>query len=214
MKGRFLVKVLIWLSVAFLLPAVVHYYYVQFYSAKDIYEDVDQIPYRKVGLLLGTSKYVNKKRLNAYYTQRLRAAEELYKAGKIRYVLISGDNSSRYYNEPATMKRDLIKRGIPAGRIFLDYAGFRTYDSMYRARDIFGLDSLTVISQDFHLRRAIYIGKKIGMHPVGYVAKMPRVPSAMRMYLREVLARLKATYDIWINKKPKFLGEKITIADE
>jgi len=202
------------LPLALILLAVLHYFYVDGYSKNTVYRSVDRIPYRKVGLLLGTSKYVSKGKINGYYRQRLKATMELYRAGKIDYVLISGDNSSKYYNEPVTMKKDLVQSGIPANKIFLDYAGFRTYDSMYRAREIFGLDSLTVISQDFHLRRAIYIGKKLGMNPVGYVASMPNVPSAFRMYIREVFARLKATYDIWINNKPKFLGEKITIVDE
>ncbi len=169
------------------------------------------MPSARVGLVLGTSKFTRQNRPNLYYRYRLNAAEKLFKQGKISYILVSGDNSSKYYNEPLQMKKDLIKRGIPADRIISDYAGFRTYDSMMRAKEIFGLDTLIVISQNFHVRRAVYIGRKLGMHPFGYVARTPENFSQFRMILREFLARVKATYDIWIKKEPKFLGKKIPI---
>ena len=190
---------------------LLNYLLIEIGTSSWIFNNSEKIPSARVGLVLGTSKFTQQNRPNLYYRYRLNAAEKLFKQGKIRYILVSGDNSSKYYNEPLQMKKDLIKKGIPAGRIIPDYAGFRTYDSMIRAKEIFGLDTLIVISQNFHVRRAVYIGRKLGMHPFGYVARTPENFSQFRMILREFLARVKATYDIWIKKEPKFLGKKIPI---
>jgi len=109
------------------------------------------------------------------------------------------------------MKDELIKRGIPTDKIYLDYAGFRTFDSMYRMREIFGQVRFTVISQEFHNRRAVYIGKRLGLDVIGYNAKDVDAYNGFKTKLREKLARAKLFLDIMINKKPKFLGEKISI---
>jgi SanA protein len=102
------------------------------------YDNLNNIPSRKVGLVLGTSKTLKNGRQNLYYKYRVDAAARLYKAGKVKYLLISGDNSRKEYDEPSTFKSDLIKRGVPAQRIYLDYAGFRTLDSMVRCKEVFG----------------------------------------------------------------------------
>src|SRR4051812_11363691 len=112
-----------------------------------LYSNVYDIPYNKVGLLLGTSKYLENGQINAYYLYRIEAAANLIKSGKIKYVIVSGDNSQKDYNEPAIMKADLITAGVDSSVIFLDYAGFRTFDSMVRLKEIFSQDSATVISQ-------------------------------------------------------------------
>ncbi len=190
---------------------IANYVYVDYYAQKNVYHQADKIPFSRVGMILGTSKYTRDKKPNLFYNFRLDAAEKLFKAGKIRFLLISGDNSSRYYNEPVTIKKDLIKRGIPGEKIFLDYAGFRTYDSMLRAHEVFGLDTLTVISQDFHVRRAIYIGKHKGMHINGFAAKTPGGISRIKIIAREMLARILVQWDILTHRKPKFLGDKIKI---
>ena len=121
-----------------------------------LYSDVARVPKNKVGLLLGTSKYKDKARhiINPYYQNRIDAAVELYMAGKIDYIIVSGDNSSVYYNEPELMRNDLIAQGVPAKKIILDNAGFRTLDSVLRCRDIFGQTSVTIISQEFHNKRS------------------------------------------------------------
>jgi len=103
-----------------------------------LYNDVANVPFNKVGLLLGTGKYIGTQYINPYYEYRIRAAESLMKAGKIKYLIISGDNSRTDYNEPQTMKDDLVKRGIDSNLIYLDYAGFRTFDSMVRLKEVFG----------------------------------------------------------------------------
>ncbi len=209
MKKFFLIswKIIKWTGI-FLLA---NYFFIHFYSGRYIYKDLSEVPHVKVGMVLGTAKYTTKKSHNLFYKYRLQAAEDLYKNGKIDYILISGDNSTKYYNEPETMKKDLIKNGIPADKIVLDYAGFRTYDSVLRAKKVFGLDTLLVISQDFHIRRAIFIGRKNNMEITGYKAKSPGGKSRLKILVREMFARALAVWDVLTGKHPKYLGEKIKI---
>jgi len=175
------------------------------------YNDINEIPKNKVGLLLGTSKYIGKY-LNYYYKYRIDAAVELYKNKKIDYILVSGDNSEKSYNEPKTFKIDLIKRGVPANRIYLDYAGFRTFDSVIRSKEVFGQQSITFISQRFHNERAIFIAKHNGINAIGYNAKDLHGKNGLKTRIRERFARIKAILDVFILRtKPKFLGEKIKI---
>lgn len=181
-------------------------------KSKDlIYSKVELIPYNKVGLLLGTSKYLKSGRLNLYFYFRILATESLYKSRKIDYVVISGDNSRKEYNEPQDMKEELVKRGIPENKIFLDFAGFRTFDSVYRMKEIFGQSSFTVISQKFHNQRAIYIANSLHMNAVGFNAKDVDVYNGYKTKLREKFARVKMMLDLFFETKPKFLGEKILI---
>ncbi len=186
--------------------------YISFFSRSRIFDDVEKIPFNKCGLVLGTSKFLSDGRTNTYFTTRLDAALKLHSSGKIRYVIVSGDNGEKYYNEPLQMKNYLVERGFPAKKIFMDFAGFRTLDSVVRARHIFGQEKITVISQRFHLERAIYLGRKNAMDLVGFAANEVNELSHIRIRLREVLARVKAFIDVHIlNKKPRFLGEKILI---
>jgi len=180
--------------------------------AKDrVFFDVYSIPYNKVGLVLGTTKMIGGKP-NLFYEARLDATKKLFDAGKIDVVLVSGDNSTRYYSEPQDMKDDLMERGIPDSRIVLDYAGFRTLDSVVRAEKIFSQKKYTIITQKFHCERAIYIADKKHHDAVCYAASTPKGILADRIILREKFARFKAWLDINILKKqPKFLGEKVEI---
>ena len=175
------------------------------------YWNVENIPKNRVGLVLGPSNKLVGGGSNPYYTHRIKATLELYKAGKIDFVLVSGDNGSLYYNEPNVFKKDLIKGGIPAENIFLDYAGFRTLDSMVRAKAIFGLDNVTVISQKFHNERAIYLAEKKGLHAIGFNADGISLHQGLKVQLREYFARVKVFIDLALNTQPKFLGEKIEI---
>lgn len=181
-------------------------------SAHEIYADVTLVPANKVGLLLGTSKWLRNGQPNLYFKYRIDAAVELYQAGKIKYILVSGDNRTVYYNEPRDMQRELIKRGVPEAAIYLDYAGFRTLDSVVRCKEIFGQEHFTVISQEFHNRRAIYIAKQKGFGIIGYNAKDVTVHSGFKTMLREKFARVKAFIDLNVlMEQPRFLGEKIVI---
>ncbi|MEO9893239.1 ElyC/SanA/YdcF family protein [Aurantibacter sp.] len=175
------------------------------------FDNTDEIPKNKVGLVLGTSKKLSSGHSNPYYEYRITATVRLYQAKKIDFVLVSGDNGSRYYNEPTTFKKDLVKAGIPENKIYLDYAGFRTLDSMYRAKVVFGLEKVTVISQEFHNERAIYLGKQKGLNAIGFNAKDVSGQNGLKVHVREYFARVKVFLDMFMNTQPKFFGDKIEI---
>ncbi|WP_288317118.1 ElyC/SanA/YdcF family protein [uncultured Muribaculum sp.] len=177
-----------------------------------LYSDVKQIPHNKVGLLLGTAPVTPWGVHNNYYDYRINAAIELFKAGKIDYILVSGDNHSTDYDEPSCMRDSLLVKGVPKDKIILDYAGFRTLDSVVRAKEIFGQDSITIISQSFHNERALYLAKHYGIEAVGYNAKdVEYWKKKLKIHGREYLARVKMFIDLYTGKQPKFLGEKIKI---
>lgn len=181
-------------------------------EAKNCYNSIGEVAPAKVGLVLGTSKYVRSGNINQYYQYRLNATKQLFDAHKIEYVLVSGDNSTTSYDEPNTYKKDLIKMGIPEDRIILDYAGFRTLDSVVRAKEVFQEDNFILISQPFHNERALFIAKRKGIEAKGYNAKDVTYKYGFKTQLREKFARVKTCIDLFIlNTQPKFLGEKITI---
>lgn len=173
--------------------------------------NVDELPSCKTALLLGTSKTLKYKQANQYYYKRIQATVELYFSKKVKYIIVSGDNSNDIYNEPADMKKDLIKYGVPDSAIYLDYAGFRTFDSVVRAKEVFGQDSLIMVSQEFHNQRAVYIARNFGMIAYGYNAKDVDVYTGFKTNVREFFARLKVFIDIYTDAQPKFLGEKIKV---
>lgn len=177
-----------------------------------IYQNIDSIPQNKAGLLLGTSKLLRSGLPNQYFQNRIQATVDLYKAGKIEVVVISGDNSREGYNEPEDMKSELMLRGIPEDKIYLDYAGFRTLDSVVRMEKIFGQKSFTIISQKFHNQRAIYIAYAKGLQAVGYNTEDVNAYSGFKTQLREKFARVKLFLDLWTGKNPKFLGEPVIIS--
>jgi SanA protein len=180
-------------------------------AAAKTYTDVSAIPYNKTGLLLGTSRLLKNGHSNPYYLYRVQAAAELLKAQNIKYLVVSGDNSRQTYDEPTDMRNDLVKAGVDSSRIYLDYAGFRTFDSVVRLKDIFGQDSVTIISQLFHNERALYTAARLGMHAIAYNAKDVDAAMGRRTQLREKLARVKAVMDGWLGNRPKFSGVKISI---
>lgn len=180
-------------------------------AEEKLFNTTETIPKNKVGLLLGTVKYLSDGRVNLYYQFRLNAAVELYKAKKIDFILVSGDNGSEGYDEPTDFKNDLIKAGIPEDKIYLDYAGFRTLDSVVRIKEIFGQTSVTIISQQFHNERALYLANHFEIDAIGYNARGVSGKKAIKVQLREYLARVKVFVDILFNIKPKFLGESIEI---
>lgn len=176
-----------------------------------VFRDLNKVPQSKVGLVLGTSRRLTNGSPNPYFYNRIDAAVELYKAGKIKYILVSGDNGSIYYNEPRDMKKALVDRGVPEEAIYQDYAGFRTLDSVIRCKEIFGQERFTVISQEFQAKRAVYIARNHGIETFGYNAQDVGY-RGVKVKLREMLARVKAFIDINIlMEQPKFLGEKIKI---
>lgn len=165
-------------------------------------------PTLPVALVLGTSKYSGG-RLNNYYAYRIVAAADLFHAGKIRGILVSGDNATIQYNEPTTMKKDLINLGVPTEYITQDYAGFRTLDSIYRAQKVFGIDQLVIVSQRFHCERALYLADAIGLSAVGFCVPDGEGGDGWAVRSREVFARALAYVDVnLLNRQPRFLGKK------
>lgn len=186
-------------------------YYVSRSVREQLFDDVQSIGHSKAGLLLGTGKYNRNGVVNLYYKYRIRAAVELYKAGKVDLIIVSGDNGRKNYNEPEMMKEDLVAEGIPAEKIYLDYAGFRTLDSIVRCKAIFGVDEITVISQMFHNERALFIANKKGVKAIGINAQDPPTNMQIKVMLREKLARVKMIIDLLFNKQPRFYGDKVEL---
>lgn len=182
------------------------------YNTDDyVTENINKLPNKKVGLVLGTSKTLKNGNNNPYFFYRIDAAEALYKSGKIKYIIVSGDNSTQFYNEPEDMQNELIARGIPKTKIFLDYAGLRTLDSVVRAKEIFGQESYIIISQRFHNERAVYLAQKKGIETYGYNAKDVNKKAGLKTNLREYLARVKVFWDLLWGIDPKFGGSKVVI---
>ena len=202
------------LSIVVMLVALIAWdRYVSYASAPYIYDDIRKVPHKRAALLLGTTKYVAKGRKNYFYLYRIEAAARLWKAHKVDAIVVSGDNGTKYYDETTAMYRDLIRAGVPARYITRDYAGFRTLDSVVRAGMDFGLKDYIIVSQRFHLERAIYIARARGQKVIGFVARdIPGTTAAYRMKVREILARAKMFADLYIlGTMPHFYGGKMKV---
>ncbi len=213
-KKKLVIRMFLILTALFVFAVIITFYadYKTTSYSEKCYSTTKTIPKNRVGLVLGTIKYLKNNHLNYYYKYRIEAAVKLYKSGKIEYILVSGDNSRKSYDEPSEFKNDLIKRGIPENKIFLDYAGFRTFDSIIRSKEIFGQTSITIISQKFHNERALFIADKYDIDAIAYNAKDVSRRYGLKVMLREKFARVKTLLDLYIlPTKPKFLGEKIVI---
>lgn len=177
-----------------------------------IFSSIDSVPYRPVALVLGTT-YRVQGRPNPFYDNRLKAVAELYRQNKISHILVSGDNATLSYNEPITMHNDLVDMGIPSEAITMDYAGFRTLDSVVRAQKVFGLEHFVVVSQRFHSLRALFLARENGIDAVAFEAPGVGGYGGLRTRGREVLARTKAVLDVYVlGTQPKFLGEQEEIS--
>ncbi|SHG78481.1 vancomycin high temperature exclusion protein [Chryseobacterium sp. OV279] len=172
---------------------------------------IADVPETKTALLLGTGKTLSNGMPNAYFYNRIQAAIDLYKSGKIKYIIVSGDNSTKDYNEPEDMQLTLMQYGIPKDKIVMDHAGFRTLDSVVRAKEIFGQNKLVIISQKFHNERAVFLAKENGMEAFGFNAADVNKYAGLKTNLREYLAKAKVYWDLLFGVQPKFGGEKIEI---
>lgn len=173
-----------------------------------VYRDLGLLPFNDVGLVLGTSRYLRSGEPSPEFSGRIHAAAELFSAGKVRHLIVSGANPDNTYNEPRAMYQALVKQGVPASAITMDFAGFRTFDSIVRAKAVFGLDRFTVVTQKYHSYRAVFIGRQLGMKVVAYVADATADGRQGRRHpTREVLARTMAVFDLFLlDTEPKFLG--------
>lgn len=174
-------------------------------------DKLEILPKTKVAIVLGTAPNLVSGYQNYYFTYRIEAATELYQSGKVTYFIMSGDHGRKNYNEPEAMKQALIKNGVPENVIYLDYAGFRTLDSMIRAKEIFSQNEFIVVSQEFHNQRAVYIARQNGINAYGYSAKDVNKHAGLKTNIREYFARTKVFIDSFFGVQPKFLGEKIEI---
>lgn len=178
-------------------------------TERKVYTDISKLPPHHVALVLGTSHKVAGGAPNPYFYKRIETAAALYKLGKIRHFILSGDNRTRFYNEPWEMRKALIKQGVPDSVITLDYAGLRTLDSIVRSKEIFGQDKITIITQPFHSYRALFISNYYDMDAIAMVAEEPGLEQSFKVRIREYLARTKAVLDLYIFKtEPKHLGRK------
>jgi SanA protein len=178
-------------------------------TTDDIFSDYQKLPNNPVGLVLGTSSRLPSGAPNPFFNNRMQTAADLYRMGKISHIIVSGDNRTRYYNEPQEMKKALVKLGIPDSVITLDYAGLRTLDSVIRSKEIFGQDSITIITQTFHSYRAIFISRFYDINAVALVVADSDQESSVKVHVREYFARAKAILDLYVLKTaPRHLGEK------
>ena len=203
------------LAVGLLLLAVVAYANVTaiWKSRGLLFDDVSQVPPTQVGLVFGTTDRVNGQE-NPYFRYRIDAAVKVWNAGKLKTLIVSGDNRSAYYNEPEKMKQALIAQGIPGPRIICDFAGLRTLDSVVRAKEIFGTTSILFISQRFQNERAIYLAKANGIAACGFNARDVEPHIGLKTKIREVGARVKMWLDVnFLNTRPTHLGKKIRLPD-
>lgn len=177
-------------------------------SGKDLHRQLTTLDPADVALVLGTSHFSSGGEPNAHFLGRMNAAAALYHAGRVRHLLASGANPEIYYNEPQRMLEALRERGVPAADITLDYGGRRTLDSVVRARAIFGQQEVIIVSQPYHLYRALFLARAHDLRAQGYAAPAPALRERWNTELREVFARLLAVMDVHVlGTRPQVLGE-------
>ncbi len=192
-----LAKAALWLLFSVVLAILICNFWVVYSTKKAIFFNVNTLPSNDYALVLGTNRFVAKGKENLFFTYRMQATSRLYKEGKIKYIILSGNNDSEYYNEPEDMKNVLVGMGIPSEVMTLDFAGFRTFDSVVRAKDVFKKKKLTIISQNFHNARALYICQQQGVEAVAFAAQDVPGGYPLKTLLREYMARPKAMIDLF-----------------
>lgn len=185
-------------------------YYIYSSTKSSIYSDTNKVSKSYTALVLGAKVYRNGN-LSVILQDRVNTALDLYQSKKITRFLLSGDHGKSNYDEVNLMKDYLIKKGVPKQDIFLDHAGFDTYDSVYRAKHIFNVTEIVIVTQHFHVKRAVYIAKSLGLKVQGFTADKHQYGIAKKMVLRESLANVKAFLELLFHKKPKYLGSIIDI---
>ncbi len=207
-----LFRLVCYAAALFLIFGLFCFYWVENAAGRFLYNEAANVPRCKTAIVLGTSRYLGNGNENLYFSYRMDAAETLFKAGKVRHLILSGDNRVNDYNEPKSMQQALIRRGIPDSCLVLDYAGLRTFDSMVRCKEIFGQDSVIIVSQEFHNARAVFICRHIGLTGFGFNAQKVTTQKTLKMKAREFFSRIKCVLDFYLlDTKPRHLGEKIPI---
>ncbi len=177
-----------------------------------IYDSVAVVKNNALGLVLGTSKKVAPDKANPHFEHRMAAAAELYQAGKVQHLLVSGDGASKYYNEPRDMTAKLIELGVDKEAISSDNAGLRTLDSIIRAEQVYGLKKITIISDGFHVNRALFIARQAGLDAIAFSSRPVQLKYSTKTRLREYLARVLVVLDLYVfDTQPETLGEPVSI---
>lgn len=206
---RFLLKLFFFLAASAFAFAVTSNVWIMWTTVDRIYYNEEDVPAMDVALVLGTSRRSMDGGPNSFFTTRMEAAAALYKSGKVKHLILSGDNTTRYYNEPKDMFNALLALGVPKEDMTLDYAGFRTLDSVVRSKEVFGQKEIVVVTQQFHAYRALFISEFYGIKAVTFAASDADKSGMTSVVSREWLARPKAILDLYILRQaPKFLGEK------
>ena len=186
--------------------------WIEFRARGRVYTDIAAVPSNEVAVVLGTSRQLRGGYENPFFAGRIAAAAELYRAGKARHFILSGDNSEARYDEPTSMREALAEQGVPESATTLDYAGFRTLDSMARAKQVFGVSRATIVSDDFHAARSILLARHFGIDAVFFSSKPVPLKWSVKTRVREVGARLKALLDLSVLRtQPRFLGPRVEL---
>lgn len=208
-KVRIALRVVLWIFAIIFIVAMTCDYAVSRVGIDKTYDNIQDVPARKVGLLLGTNPKDGEGNANPYYTTRIEAAVNLYEAGKIERILVSGNNDRKGYDEPLAMKNDLMAAGVPDSAIYIDNDGFRTYDSIVSAKYVFGQNKILIISQKFHNERALFLAKNCGIDAIAFnAADCQNKIWQIRMRMCEYGSRILAAYDVLAGEKPFANGEK------
>ncbi|TDO77343.1 SanA protein [Flavobacterium chryseum] len=202
-------KIALYLAIIGLAAIIAVNYYVKSSTKKNIYYSLKKFPKNDVGIIFGAG--INGDQPSKYLKDRLDAGILLYNSKRINKILLSGDNGSNEYDELTVMKNYCFSHGVDTTKIFIDYAGFDTYSTMYRAKHIFNIKKATLISQKYHLNRAIYIGQKLGIKSVGFPANSGEYRGYQYVTFREYLSIFKSFFDVLRNREPHFLGHQIDI---
>ena len=207
MALRKLGRVGVWTAAVFLFLLLGSNLWVVWSTRERVFADPESLPANDVAVVLGTSNKLMNGSPNPFFDYRIKMAAALFSAGKVKHLIVSGDNRTRFYNEPLEMKRALLKAGVPDSVITLDYAGLRTLDSIVRCKEVFGQNTITIVTQPFHCYRALFISEYYDMNAVAVMAQEPVLES--NVYFREYFARAKAVLDLYIlHTEPRHLGEK------
>ena len=205
-RSRFRRWLIIYLPVCCLIFTITCNFLVEQNAKGRIYTDVNDVPSVSAALLPGTTFSI-KGKPNLFFKYRIEAAVALWNAGKVKYIIVSGDNSTQYYDETTAMKKSLVEHGVPDSVIVMDYAGFRTLDSVVRAFWVFGQKDIVIVSQEFQNERGIYIADHFGINAVGFNAQDVSRNSGWKTHLREYFARVAAVLDVHIlGTIPKYPG--------
>ncbi len=184
--------------------------WMQFSTRRDIYRSGKNIPARYTAIVPGARIYSSGKP-SAILRDRLDKAIQLYQIGKVERILCSGDHGTKRYDELNSMKQYLLSKGVDSTDIFLDHAGFNSYNTIVRARRVFAVTDAIVVTQKYHLPRMLYIAKRSGITADGYIADKRYYPKINRFRKREVAARIKSFFEVHLKLKPRFLGDPIPI---